>query len=268
MIDLKYYMTIFYIFLSIIILTPSNGRGAVGNTFFKSHLYSFINDTADTLSWPRPRFSERAEERHKLAEGLGERINSKQVIKAMRHVPRHRFVPEPYRHLAYENRPLPIGHNQTISQPFIVAYMTQLLNLKAGDKVLEIGTGSGYQAAVLAEITPHVYTMEIVHTLAKQVKKRFFSLGYSTIKMKNGNGYAGWKQHAPFDAIILTAAPEAIPEPLINQLNPGGILVAPVGPTGRTQSLKRLRKSRDGSINIEQVLPVRFVPMTGNDQQQ
>lgn len=223
---------------------------------------------ADTLEWHRPRFQEREKERHRLVkEGIQyQGVSDSATLAAMRHVPRHLFVPQSYREHAYLNRPLPIGHDQTISQPFIVGYMTAMLNLEAGDKVLEIGTGSGYQAAVLSELTPEVYTIEIVEALGERARSTFDSLGYHTIQTKIGDGYKGWPEHAPFDAIILTAAPEEIPQPLISQLKTGGILVAPVGSAGETQYLTRLTKGSNGKINIQRKLPVRFVPMTGETQ--
>ena len=219
----------------------------------------------DTVDWTRPRFDERKGERHKMVEeGIRrEGVTDQQVLEAMRHVPRHLFVPENYQQYAYQNRPLPIGHEQTISQPFIVGYMTQMLDLQEGEKVLEIGTGSGYQAAVLSEITPHVYTIEIVEPLGKQARALFDKLGYSTIKTRIGDGYKGWPEHAPFDAIILTAAPGEVPDPLIRQLKPGGVLAAPVGESGGPQMLTRITKTESGEIRREQKLPVRFVPMTG-----
>lgn len=224
--------------------------------------------SADTLEWNRPRFSERRQERHQMVKtGIEDQgISDPKVLEAMRHVPRHLFVPQGYQEYAYQNRPLPIGHDQTISQPFIVGYMTAMLDLKAGEKVLEIGTGSGYQAAVLSEITPYVYTIEIIKALGKQAHARFDKLGYSTIEVKIGDGYKGWPKHAPFDAIILTAAPPEIPQPLINQLKPGGTLVAPVGSTSKTQYLTKITKSEDGEIHRQRKLPVRFVPMTGEVQ--
>ena len=224
--------------------------------------------TADTIEWPRPRFEERQKERYQLVnQALAkEGISDSSVLQAMRHVPRHLFIPKNLRPFAYMNRPLPIGHEQTISQPYIVAYMTQILQLEAGEKVLEIGTGSGYQAAVLSEITPHVYTIEIVEELGRQASQRFDSLGYETIETKIGDGYRGWKAQAPFDAIILTAAPEAIPKPLIRQLKKGGVMVLPVGKPGRTQMLTRVTKDQQGEVHIERKLPVRFVPMTGRRQ--
>lgn len=226
--------------------------------------------TSDTLEWQRPRFSERRDERHRMVrKGIKEQgISDPEVLEAMRHVPRHLFVPDIYQSYAYQNRPLPIGHDQTISQPFIVGYMTQMLDLEAGEKVLEIGTGSGYQAAVLSELTPYVYTIEIIKPLGKQAMARFDKLGYSTIKTKIGDGYMGWEKYAPFDAIILTAAPEEIPQPLIEQLKPGGVLVAPVGEIEDGQILKKLIKSEDGEIHTESTMPVRFVPMTGKAENQ
>ncbi|WP_205720111.1 protein-L-isoaspartate(D-aspartate) O-methyltransferase [Fodinibius halophilus] len=222
----------------------------------------------DSLSWQRPRFSDRQNERHSLIkEGVKKQgVSDPAVLDAMRHVPRHLFIPQQYRQYAYQNRPLPIGHEQTISQPYIVGYMTQLLDVNTGDKVLEIGTGSGYQAAVLSEITPYIYTIEIVEPLGKQAVSRFKKLGYHTIKTKIGDGYKGWPEHAPFDRIILTAAPEHIPQPLLDQLAPNGILIAPVGKTGETQYLTKVTKSADGTITRHKKLPVRFVPMTGKVQ--
>ncbi len=224
--------------------------------------------TVDSAEWNRPRFSERKKDRHQMVKtGIEkEGVSDPQVLKAMRHVPRHLFVPGQYQQYAYQNRPLPIGHDQTISQPFIVGYMTQMLDLTAGEKVLEIGTGSGYQAAVLSEITPHVFTIEIVEPLGRQAMARFDKLGYHTVNTKIGDGYQGWPEHAPFDAIILTAAPDEIPEPLIKQLAKGGVLVAPVGKSGQTQMLTRVTKSQDGTIHREPELRVRFVPMTGEAQ--
>lgn len=223
-------------------------------------------DTAetDTVTWKRPRFNERKKERYQLAEMYlaKKEITDSLVLDAMRNVPRHLFVPNTYQQVAYQNRPLPIGYDQTISQPYIVALMTQMLDLEAGEKVLEIGTGSGYQAAVLSEITPHVFTIEIIGRLGLQARKKFDKLGYDTIKTKIGDGYKGWAEFAPFDAIILTAAPTEIPAPLIEQLKPGGVLVAPVGEINETQFLTRVTKTADGKIRQEQKLPVRFVPMT------
>jgi len=195
----------------------------------------------------------------------GYRIRDKKVLEAMRKVPRHEMVPPRMRPHAYEDRPLPIGDGQTISQPYIVALMTQLLELKGGEKVLEIGTGSGYQAAILAEIAGQVYTIEIVETLAKRAKVDLERLGYKNIVTRCGDGYKGWKEHAPFDAVIVTAAPEHVPQPLIDQLKEGGRLVLPVGPQHYVQELVRITKTKDG-VKRENVLAVRFVPMTGEAQ--
>jgi len=224
---------------------------------------------ADTAEWQRPRFEERSEERQRLVEtGIKTQgVDDPATLEAMRQVPRHLFVPESYRQHAYLNRPLPIGYNQTISQPFIVGYMTAMLELEPGEKVLEIGTGSGYQAAVLSEITPHVFTIEIVEELGERAKKLFDHLGYETIRTKIGDGYKGWPEHEPFDAIILTAAPEEIPQPLIDQLKPDGVLVAPVGNTEETQYLTKVTKNSEGEVKFQRRLAVRFVPMTGEAQQ-
>lgn len=185
------------------------------------------------------------------------------VITAMATVPRHFFVPPDYIHRAYENRPLPIGAGQMISQPYIVAIMTDLLNLDPSNSVLEIGTGSGYQAAVLAELTRQVYTIEIVPMLYKSASKRLKQLGYTNVQTKLADGYYGWPEHAPFDAIIVTAAAGQIPPPLIEQLKPGGRMIIPVGAAFMTQYLMLLEKRLDGTISTRQILPVRFVPFTG-----
>ncbi len=190
-------------------------------------------------------------------------IRDPKVLQAMRKVPRHQFVPQDLSHRAYIDSPLPIGYGQTISQPFIVAYMTELLQLKGNEKVLEIGTGSGYQAAVLAEITPYVYTMEIIPALAEQARKTLENEGYTTVKIRNGDGYYGWEEESPFDAIIVTAAAGHVPPPLLSQLKPGGIVVIPIGGVYEVQMLTRIKKLSDGSFRTEQLLPVRFVPLTG-----
>lgn len=188
-------------------------------------------------------------------------IVDQRVMKAMKKVPRHLFVPEKLRAEAYDDRPLPIGHQQTISQPYIVAYMTQAISPKGDYKVLEIGTGSGYQAAVLAELVAHVYSIEIVEPLGKQAGVLLAELGYDNVTVKIGDGYAGWEEHAPFDAIMLTAAPPYVPKPLLNQLRVGGVLIAPVGT--HYQELKLYTKLEDGTTASTELLPVRFVPMTG-----
>jgi protein-L-isoaspartate(D-aspartate) O-methyltransferase len=183
------------------------------------------------------------------------------VLHAMNIVPRHLFVPPALRADAYADHPLPIGEDQTISQPYIVALMTELLDLRPGEKVLEIGTGSGYQAAVLAAITPHVYSIEILPGLARSATERLARLGYASVQVRAGDGYRGWPEAAPFDAIIVTAAPDHVPEPLVAELAPGGRLVIPVGDF--YQELKLITRDLDGRVSEKAVIPVRFVPMTG-----
>ena len=187
-------------------------------------------------------------------------VKDPRVLSALLKVERHRFVPEEYLGSAYSDQPLPIGEGQTISQPYIVALMTELLELKGNEKVLEIGTGSGYQAAVLAELAKEVYTIEIIEPLASKARNRLLELGYQNIKVKAGDGYLGWPEAASFDAIIITCAPDHIPQPLIEQLKEGGSMVVPVG--GYSQALRKIVK-REGKIESNDVLPVIFVPMTG-----
>jgi len=187
-------------------------------------------------------------------------VKDELVLKAMRKVPRHLFVPEKLQDLAYNDFPLPIGEGQTISQPYIVAYMTERLGLKGGEKVLEVGTGSGYQAAILAEIAGEVYTIEIIPSLAKQAERRLKALGYTNVHVRQGDGYLGWPEQAPFDAIIVTAAPDHIPQPLIDQLKVGGRLILPLGE--EYQELVLVIKTEKG-LHKERLIPVRFVPMTG-----
>ena len=190
-------------------------------------------------------------------------VRDKKVLDAMREVPRREFVPKSLRHRAYADGPLPIGHGQTISQPYIVAYMTEMLKLDADDVVLEVGTGSGYQAAVLAEVAKEVYTIEIVEPLGTQAAARFKQLGYKKVHVRVGDGYFGWKEHAPFDAIIVTAAASHIPPPLVKQLKPGGRMAIPVGPPMHVQQLMLVEKREDGSVVQRSEMPVRFVPLTG-----
>ena len=193
---------------------------------------------------------------------------SEGVMEAMAKVPRHEFVPARDRHNAYANRPLPIGMGQTISQPFIVALMTDLMEVKPGDRVLEIGTGSGYQAALLAELAGTVYTIEIVEPLAREAAERLKRLGYRNVVTKTGDGYRGWPEHAPFDAIMVTAAPREVPQPLIDQLKPGGRLVVPVGGQVAGQSLLLMEKQADGRVTRRNILAVRFVPLTDKSGRQ
>jgi protein-L-isoaspartate(D-aspartate) O-methyltransferase len=192
----------------------------------------------------------------------GRGLTDETVLKVMEKVPRHEFVPEEFLEQAYADHPLPIGYGQTISQPYIVALMTQLLGIGAEDKVLEIGTGSGYQAAVLAELTDQVYTVEIIPELAESAAARLKRLGYTQVQVKDADGYYGWQEHAPFDAIIVTAAPDHVPQPLIQQLKDGGRLVIPVGPPGGYQTLWQITREGDKVIS-KNILGVRFVPLTG-----
>ena len=184
------------------------------------------------------------------------------TLRAMAVVPRHRFVPQQYWDAAYSDQPLPIGYGQTISQPYVVALMTQHLGVEHGEKVLEVGTGSGYQAAVLAELTDQVYSIEIIEELANLSRSSLASLGHTTVLVKYGDGYKGWDEFAPFDKIIVTAAADHIPVPLIEQLKEGGRLIMPVGDTNRSQNLTLGEKIR-GEFRISQISSVRFVPLTG-----
>lgn len=192
--------------------------------------------------------------------GIG--VLSQQVQAALNNVPRHRFVPLTARRFAYEDRPLPIGDGQTISQPFIVALMTELLDVDATSKVLEIGTGSGYQAAILSEIVAEVFTIEIIRNLGEQAATTLRQLGYDNVQTRIGDGFLGWPSQAPFDGIIVTAAGIDIPPPLLDQLKPGGKMVLPVGPQNSYQTLKVIQKSMQGEIRQQDVLSVRFVPLT------
>ena len=185
------------------------------------------------------------------------------VMAAMAKVPRHKFVPPDEVPYAYENRPLPIGYGQTISQPYIVALMTDLAQVGPGDVVLEIGTGSGYQAAILAELAQAVYTMEIIEPLAVQAGERLGRLGYANVQARLGDGYHGWPEHGPYDAILVTAAASHVPPPLIAQLKAGGRMVIPVGAPFMIQYLLLIEKAGDGSVSTRQVLPVSFVPLVG-----
>jgi protein-L-isoaspartate(D-aspartate) O-methyltransferase len=205
--------------------------------------------------------------RHQMVERdlKGRGVADTTVLGVMNRVPRHLFVDAGYRSQAYEDHPLPIGEGQTISQPYVVALMTEALGLRAGDKVLEIGTGSGYQAAVLAEIVKEVYTLEIRKTLADRAGKTLAGLGYRNVIVRHGDGYFGWEEHAPFDAIIITAAANHIPPPLIKQLKEGGRLIVPLGSTVYFQTLT-LATKRKGELDVVQICPVAFVPMTGEMQ--
>jgi len=231
-----------------------------------------LNDPKDTKPLRRlhkhPAFIELVAERARMVDWQidARGIDDPNVLMAMQVVPRHAFIPETQQRYAYSDRPLPIGHEQTISQPYIVAFMTEALQLKRDSKVLEIGTGSGYQAAVCGEICREVYTIEIVEELAKSAGKCLKELGYRNVFVKAGDGYFGWPEHAPFDAIIGTAAAGRVPEPLIEQLKPGGRMILPYGSPGGFQYLVLLTKDEDGKFTKSNVMPVRFVPMTGEVQ--
>lgn len=194
---------------------------------------------------------------------VGKKALSPCVLDAMRNVPRHEFVPEYLRRYAYENRPLPIGQGQTISQPYIVGIMSELLDVNKETVVLEVGTATGYQASILAYCVKQVYTIEIIPELGEEARARLKRLGYGNIEVRIGDGYYGWEEHAPFDAIIVTAAAREIPRPLIEQLKPGGKMVIPVGPPWTTQYLTLLEKDHEGRVKSRQLLPVAFVPLTG-----
>jgi protein-L-isoaspartate(D-aspartate) O-methyltransferase len=191
-----------------------------------------------------------------------QRLDSR-VMDVIGRVPRHEFVPDGMRSRAYYNRPLPIGHGQTISQPYIVALMTDMLDPQPGDSVLEVGTGSGYQAAVLAELVRQVRSGEIIPPLGEEAAARLERLGYGNVETRIGDGYYGWPEHAPYDAIIVTAAASHIPPPLVDQLKPGGVMLVPVGAQFQVQQLTLVTKAPDGSVTTRAFLPVRFVPLTG-----
>ena len=230
-------------FLYLFLVSPS--QGGEFDAARRKMVQDVLSDTAVTSSYS------------------GSSALSPGVIAAMEKVERHRFVPADLATVAYLNRPLPIGYGQTISQPFIVALMTELMKVKAGDRVLEIGTGSGYQAVVLAEIAGAVYSIEIIEPLGKQAGDRLKSLGYRNVQTRVGDGYYGWPEAAPFDAIMVTAAASHVPPPLIKQLKPGGRMVIPLGSQFMVQYLMLVEKQQDGSVTNRQILPVRFVPLTG-----
>jgi len=194
---------------------------------------------------------------------VGKQAFDESVMAVMARVPRHEFVPAGQVAFAYRNRPLPIGHGQTISQPYIVALMTDLARAEPGHTVLEVGTGSGYQAAVMAHLAKAVYTIEIIEPLGLEAAQRLRTLGYTNVEVRVGDGYHGWAEHAPYDVILVTAAASHIPPPLIRQLKPGGRMVIPVGASFMVQQLMLVEKNLDGTISSRQILPVRFVPLTG-----
>ncbi|MDH4207908.1 MAG: protein-L-isoaspartate(D-aspartate) O-methyltransferase [Anaerolineae bacterium] len=212
----------------------------------------------------RPSLDSYREEREEMVDYQikGRGVSDAEVLQAMNSVPRHEFVPADYLDLAYSDGPLPIGHGQTISQPYIVALMTELLDLEPGDRVLEIGTGSGYQAAVLAELGVEVYSVEIIPELAESARQLLDRMGYGQVQTLNADGYYGWEEHAPYDAIIVTAAPDHVPQPLVRQLKDGGRMVIPVGPVGWYQTLWLITKEH-GEVEYHNQGGVQFVPLTG-----
>lgn len=220
-----------------------------------SHSYSELTGTSQRSE------EEFAAQRRKLVEVLkSQGLKSKSVLDALLKVPRHEFVPASHRNLAYENRALPIAHEQTISQPYIVGYMTEAADIAPADRVLEIGTGSGYQAAVLAELAKEVYSIEIVPPLADSARRLLSELGYKNVQVKTGNGYLGWPERAPFDAIIVTAAPDEVPQALVDQLAMGGTMVVPVG--SEFQQMMIITRGESGVVE-RRTIPVAFVPMVG-----
>ncbi|MDQ0144028.1 protein-L-isoaspartate(D-aspartate) O-methyltransferase [Cupriavidus necator] len=265
-------------------MTYDDGRFLAGPVVMPSAHRPFVAITvaitaAMALSWPGPpvaaaaddtRSAQRADMVTEIAAVAaaagaqsGRHALDPRVMAVIGQVPRHEFVPDAQKPHAYENRPLPIGHGQTISQPYIVALMTDLLRVKPGDTVLEIGTGSGYQAAVLSGLARAVYTIEIIEPLGRQACERLQRLAYQQVACKVGDGYYGWDEHAPYDAIVVTAAASHVPPPLIRQLKPGGRMVIPVGAQFLTQYLLLVEKSADGTVSTRQILPVRFVPLGG-----
>ncbi len=215
---------------------------------------AFAEESQDAFAKARKRMVER--------DFRGHGIKDPRVLEVMSLVPRHLFVSERYRSQAYQDRPLPIGEGQTISQPYVVALMTELLKLKGNERVLEVGTGSGYQAAVLSHLASEVYTIEIIPSLAAKAEERLLRLGYGNVQVKTGDGFFGWEEKGPFDAIVVTASAEKIPDPLWNQLQEGGRLVMPLGKTHKTQRLVRATKIK-GKRHVETITGVIFVPMTG-----
>ena len=233
------------------------------NVVFLALLLAFaVNADEADYSMARARMVDEVNYYATLARSAGEEVLNEDVMRSLATVKRHEFVPETVQSSAYENRPLPIGHSQTISQPYIVALMTDLIEPNSDSVVLEIGTGSGYQAAILAKLVKHVYSVEIIEPLAEEATARLTRLGYDNVTTKLGDGYNGWEEHAPFDAIVVTAAASHVPPPLVRQLRPGGRMIIPVGDRFMTQQLLLLEKTDDGEVITRQIAAVRFVPLT------
>lgn len=239
-----YTVLIIAAFVAFAVLTASAAESSSTKDEYAEARAKMVEDQISSSAWGR------------------DAITDKAVLDAMRKVPRHKFVPEGQVSRAYADSPLPIGHGQTISQPYVVASMTELVQPEKDDVVLEIGTGSGYQAAVLAEIVKHVYSIEIVEELGQSAAEHLKNTGYENVTTKIGDGYHGWAEHAPYDAIVVTAAASHIPPPLIEQLKSGGRMIIPVGPPFGTQNLLLVEKMNDGSALQRSVMPVRFVPLT------
>jgi protein-L-isoaspartate(D-aspartate) O-methyltransferase len=227
------------------------------------HTTAVALDTQDFTSQRQQMVEEIAEDARRVAEFVEKESFDERIMHVMQNTPRHLFVPAEARPFAYENRPLPIGYGQTISQPYIVALMTDLLQPEPDHTVLEIGTGSGYQAAVLAQLVKEVYSIEIIEELGQSSSRLLKDLGYDNVTTRTADGYDGWPQHAPFDSIIVTAAISHIPPPLVRQLKNGGTMVIPVGTGFQTQQLTLVKKDMSGEITTRQIIPVIFVPFTG-----
>lgn len=245
------------------------GRAAIGTLLavglgIGAGVLAHAADTPEVAR--RALLEEIARDVRETAAYLNKRALDERVMRALGKVPRHEFVPVEERRYAYDNRPLPIGHGQTISQPYIVAIMSDLVEPRAGCRALEVGTGSGYQAAVLAELCDQVFTIEIIEALGSTARERLAQLGYRNVEVRVGDGYYGWKERAPFDVIVVTAVASHIPPPLLAQLKPGGRMILPVGSRFTAQQLILVRKSEDGQITTRQILPVIFVPLTGDHE--
>jgi protein-L-isoaspartate(D-aspartate) O-methyltransferase len=256
-----------WIFLAASAMVCATARSEAGSTSVSGK--EKTQAAASHSAWPPPHFKERQAERDEMVHVIRSYgLEDADVLAAMASVPRHEFVPEDRRQRAYVDSPLPIGYGQTISQPYIVAEMTRLLQLNRESKILEVGTGSGYQAAILAQFTPHVYTIEIIEPLEKAAEARLQRLGYTSVQVRLGDGYYGWPAHSPFDGIVVTAAAGEIPPPLVKQLKTGGRMVIPVGSVFGTQSLMLVEKDEKGQVRTTSLMAVRFVPLTRADTSQ